>query len=154
MSFITMCTTLVSLLAVRKPLQNLVVQNISSDLLHSLATFEDMEAQRIAALDRENALLADLPSLKALMTTSDERTIADGGIEFWKVSGNDLFALADRDGNVMAAYLATTTADAPLRGDLKKFLLARNARFLISSKGLYGCSIQPLYFGSQTEGAL
>jgi len=154
MSFITMGTTLVSLLAVRKPLQNLVVQNISSDLLHSLATFEEMEAQRMAALDRENALLADLPSLKALMTTSDERTIADGGVEFWKVSGNDLFALADRDGNVMAAYLANVAADATFRDDVQRFLSARNARFLIGSKGLYGCSIQPLYFGSQTEGAL
>jgi signal transduction histidine kinase len=154
MSFITMGTTLVSLLAVRKPLQNLVVQNISADLLHSLATFEDMEAQRIAALDRENALLADLPSLKALMTTSDERTIADGGAEFWKVSGNDLFALADRDGNVKAAYLANANADATFRDDVRRFLSIRSARFLVSSKGLYGCSIQPLYFGSQTEGAL
>lgn len=154
MSFITMGTTLVSLLAVRKPLQNLVVQNISSDLLHSLATFEDMQAQRIAALDRENALLADLPSLKALMTTSDERTIADGGVEFWKVSGNDLFALADRDGNVKAAYLAGATADEPFRRDVRQFLAARTARFLVSSKGLFGCSIQPLYFGSQAEGSL
>ena len=154
MSFITMGTTLVSLLAVRKPLQKLVVQNISSDLVHSLATFEYMEAQRMAALDRENALLADLPSLKALMTTSDERTIADGGVEFWKVSGNDLFVLADRDGEVKAAYLAAATADETFRSDVRSFLTTRTARFLVSSKGLYGCSIQPLYFGSQTEGAL
>ena len=154
MSFITMGTTFVSLMAVRKPLQNLVVQNISSDLLHSLATFEDMQAQRIAALDRENALLADLPSLKALMTTSDERTIADGGVEFWKVSGNDLFVLADRDGDVKAAYLADATADETFRNDVRRFLSVRTARFLVSSKGLYGCSIQPLYFGSQTEGSL
>jgi signal transduction histidine kinase len=154
MSFITMGTTFVSLLAVRKPLQNLVVQNISSDLLHSLATFENMQAQRIAALDRENALLADLPSLKALMTTSDERTIADGGVEFWKVSGNDLFVLADRDGNVKAAYLSSASADEAFHNDVRRFLTARTARFLVSSRGLYGCSIQPLYFGSQTEGSL
>jgi signal transduction histidine kinase len=153
-SLITMGTTLVSLLAVREPLQNLVVQNISSDLLHSLATFEDMQAQRIAALDRENALLADLPSLKALMTTNDERTIADGGVEFWKVSGNDLFALADRDGNVKAAYLAGATADATFRNDVRRFLSVRTARFLVSSKGLFGSSIQPMYFGSQAEGSL
>ncbi len=47
-------------------------------------------------LQQENALLADLPSLKALMTTNDDRTIADSGLNFWKVSGNDLFGLLRR----------------------------------------------------------
>src|SRR5580698_3093863 len=95
-SLITTGTTLVSLLAIRGPLHSLITQNLSSDLRHSLATFDDVQAQHLAALDRENALLADLPSLKALMTTSDERTIEDGGVEFWKISGNELFALVDR----------------------------------------------------------
>lgn len=153
-SVITMGTTLVSMLAIRRPLQNLIVQNLSADLLHSLATFESMQTQRMSALDRENALLADLPSLKALMTTNDERTIADGGVEFWKVSGNDLFALADRDGVVKAAYLSGASADADFRRDLSRFLSSRTARFLVSTNGLYGCSIQPLYFGSRSEGTL
>lgn len=154
LSFIIMGTTLVSLLAVRRPLQNLVLQNISSDLLHSLVTFEDMQSQRMAALDRENALLADLPSLKALMTTSDQRTIEDGGAEFWKVSGNGLFALAGRDGHVSAAYLTNATADAAFRAELEKYLSSRTATFLVSSKGLYGCSVQPIYFGSSSDGTL
>lgn len=154
MSVITAGATLVSLLAIRGPLQSLITQELSSDLLHSLATFESLQAQRLAALDRENALLADLPSLKALMTTSDERTVEDGGVEFWKVSGNDLFALADRDGNVMAVYLRGDSADAAFRADLQRLLAARKASFLVSGKGLFGCSVQPLYFGSQAEGAL
>lgn len=154
MSVITMGATLVSLLAIRGPLQNLIKHNLSSELLHSLATFESMQSQHLAALDRENALLADLPSLKALMTTSDERTIADGGVEFWKVGGNDLFALADPDGNVMAAYLRGDQVDAEFRTDLAHLLTLRRASFLISSKGLFGCSVQPLYFGSPANGAL
>jgi signal transduction histidine kinase len=147
-------TTIVSLLAIRLPLRNLIVQNISSDLLHSLATFESMQARQIAALDRENALLADLPSLKALMTTSDERTISDGGVEFWKISGNDLFALADRDGTVKAAYLTGASADSEFRSELSRFLEKGKSIYFVSSKGLYGCSVQPLYFGSQSEGTL
>lgn len=154
MSLITAGATLVSLLAIRGPLQTLITQNLASDLRHSLTIFEDMQTQHLMALDRENALLADLPSLKALMTTSDERTIEDGGVEFWRVSGNDLFALADRDGNVKAAYLSGGSADAALRSDLKQLLTLRKANFLVSSKGLFGCSVQPLYFGSQTEGSL
>ena len=153
MALVTMGTTFVSLLAIRKPLQNLVIQNLSSDLLHSLKTFEDMQAQRMDALDRADALLADLPSLKALMTTSDERTISDAGVEFWKVSGSDLFALADRDGVIKAAYTGAGS-DANLRQELQKFLLARQARYFVSSKGLFGCSVQPIYFGSRTEGSL
>lgn len=154
MSVITAGATLVSLLAIRSPLQNLITQNLSADLLHSLTIFENMQSQHLAALDRENALLADLPSLKALMTTSDERTIEDGGVEFWKVSGNDLFALADRDGNVKAAYLKGASADTAFRADLQRLFALRKANFLVSSKGLFGCSVQPLYFGSKTSGTL
>lgn len=154
MSAITAGATLVSLFAIRGQLQTIITQNLSSDLSHSLTLFENMQAQHLAALDRENALLADLPSLKALMTTSDERTIEDGGVEFWKVSGNDLFALADRDGNVKAAYLKGASADRVFRSQLQRLLALRKANFLVSSKGLFGCSVQPLYFGSQREGTL
>lgn len=154
MSLITAGATLVSLFVIRGPLQRLITQNLASDLRHSLATFETMQAQHLGALDRENALLADLPSLKALMTTSDERTIEDGGVEFWKVSGNDLFALADRDGNVKAVYVKGTSSDPALRSDLQRLLALRKANFLVSSKGLFGCSVQPLYFGSRAEGYL
>ncbi|HET7104574.1 MAG TPA: HAMP domain-containing sensor histidine kinase [Terracidiphilus sp.] len=154
MSLITAGATLVSMMVIRSPLRNLITQELSSDLSHSLATFESMQAQHLAGLDRENALLADLPSLKALMTTSDERTIEDGGVEFWKVSGDDLFALADRDGNVKAAYITGGSADAALRADLHRLLTLRQVNFLVSGKGLFGCSIHPLYFGSEADGSL
>jgi signal transduction histidine kinase len=154
MSLVTTGTTFVSLLAIRRPLQNLIAQNLSADLVHSLATFQSVQAQRLAALDRENALLADLPSLKALMTTSDERTIADGGIEFWKVSGNELFALADRDGVVKAAYVSGASVDTDFRAELSRFLAASKPSYLVSAHGLYGCSVQPLYFGSRSDGTL
>ena len=154
MSVITAGTTLVSLLAIRGPLQNLISQNLSADLRNSLATFESMQTQHLVELDHENALLADEPRLKALMTTSDERTIVDGGVEFWKVSGSDLFALADRDGNVKAAYLTGASADDEFRADLGRLLALRKATYLVSSKGLFGCSVHPLYFGSPSDGTL
>ncbi|HEY3703890.1 MAG TPA: HAMP domain-containing sensor histidine kinase [Terracidiphilus sp.] len=154
MAVITTGTTLVSLLAIRLPLRNLILENVSSDLLHSVATFENLRSQRMAALDRDNALLADLPTLKALMTTSDEQTIADGAVEFWKVSGNDLFAVADRNGKIMAAFVAGATADDSFRADLHRFVATRRESYLVSGDSLFGCSVQPLYFGSRTEGTL
>lgn len=154
MSVITAGATLVSLLAIRGSLQALITQNLSADLSHSLTLYGNMQAQHLAALDRENALLADLPSLKALMTTSDARTIENGGVEFWKISGNELFALADRDGNVKAAYLKDNSADAIFRSQLQRLLAVRKANFFVSSKGLFGCSVQPIYFGSEAQGTL
>jgi signal transduction histidine kinase len=153
-ALITTGSTLVSLLAIRRPLRNLIVENVSSDLLHSVATFENVRSERMTALDRENGLLADLPSLKALMTTSDERTIADGAVEFWKTSGNDLFALADRNGEIMAAFVAGGTADPAFRADLRTFLAAQQGIYFVSSGSLFGCSVKPLYFGSRSGGTL
>lgn len=154
MAVITTGTTFVSLLAIRRPLQRLIVDNISSDLLHSVATFENVRSQRAVQLDRENALLADLPSLKALMTTSDERTIADGAVEFWKTSGNDMFALADRNGQIMAAFVSGGVADSTFRDNLRTFLAGRQGSYFISGRSLFGCSVLPLYFGNSSEGTI
>jgi hypothetical protein len=84
--------TFSSLLVIGNRMRQQVLKDFSEDLSHSVETFQSFQAQQLAALQRENALLADLPSLKALMTTSDERTIADGAVEFWKVGGNGLYA--------------------------------------------------------------
>ncbi|MGA8731395.1 MAG: ATP-binding protein [Terracidiphilus sp.] len=146
--------TFVSLLTIRHRLQEVVMANLSADLLRSIATFEDMQAQRMSALDRENSLLADLPSLKALMTTSDERTIQDGAIEFWKVGGNDLFALANRDGHIVAAYAGGRPATSTLRTDLEPLLSGSPRPYVISENRLIACSVKPLYFGSQAEGTI
>ena len=121
-ALIIAAATFGSLLIVRHRLEAQVTENLAGDLAHSANTFRNLEAQRISALERENALLADLPSLKALLTTSDKRTIEDAGVEFWKVSGNDLFALADNQGQVMAAYTQSQHADPGLQFALHALL--------------------------------
>jgi signal transduction histidine kinase len=147
-------TTVVSVLAIRQPLQALLVKNVSSDLRNSIAIFAKFQAERMVALDRENALLADLPSLKALMTTDDQRTIEDGGQEFWKVSGTDLFALADHNGRIVAAYNNAAPADQSLRDDLGLYVSAAPSPYLVSGGRLFGCSVRPIYFGSQSQGTI
>ena len=118
MALIIGCATFGSLLIVRHRMRVSVTDELAADLARSVVTFRNLEVQRQNALERENALLADLPSLKALMTTSDSRTIEDGGIEFWKVSGADLFALANNEGQVVAAYAQGQRLDRALRSDL------------------------------------
>ena len=154
MAVIIATSTFVSLLTVRRRLESVLTANLSADLSRSIATFENLQAQRMTALDRENALLADLPDLKALMTTSDDRTIEDGGARFWKVSGSDLFALANRDGRIVAAYAANTTTSANLRIDLGLVLEASPRPYVISGNCLFATSVRPLYFGSEASGTV
>src|SRR6201992_4307187 len=96
--------TLLSLLVIRTIVQQQTQTNLASDLQHSVKTYRNFQRQRRQLLARESALLADLPSLKSLMTTYDSRTIADGGAEFWQVSGADFFALLDQNGKFITAY--------------------------------------------------
>jgi signal transduction histidine kinase len=154
MAVIIATATFASLLTIRHRLENVLTASVSSDLMRSIATFESMQAQRMAALDRENALLADLPSLKALMTTSDDRTIEDGAIEFWKVGGNDLFALADRDGRIVAAYAGRSSASSTLRADLVSALGPSPRTYVISGDNLFATSVRPLFFGSAANGTI
>jgi signal transduction histidine kinase len=146
--------TVLSLIVIRSSLQKQIRTNLAADLLHSTVTFQNLQRQRQELLDREVALLADLPSLKALMTTHDLNTIQDGGKEFWKVSGSDLFALVNTSGNIAAVY---DTAGPPDRHDLElllKRLLESHSeqRYLLSNHRLYQVSFQPLFFGPEITG--
>lgn len=146
-------TTCSSLFIIRNRLRQRAREILASELQNSVATFQDLEARRLSSLERENALLASLPSLKALMTTSDARTISDGAIDFWKTSGNDLFALADPDGNIMAAD-AQEVASETLKRDLQSRMTNLDRHYLLSGGHMYEYSVRPLYFGSQTTGTL
>ena len=147
-------TTASSLFIVRSRLRQHVRQTLSADLQHSVETFQDLEARRLSVLERENALLASLPSLKALMTTNDPRTIADDAVDFWKTSGNDLFGLADSDGRVVAAEAQDAKNTDELRHDLQRVIADPARHYMLSSGRLYEYSVRPLYFGSDKNGTL
>ena len=147
-------TTASSLYIIRSRLQQQVQTALESDLTHSVETFQDLEARRRELLERENALMADLPKLKALMTTNDPRTIADDAVEFWKTSGNDLFALADGDGKVQAAFARGIAKTDVLSHDVQEVISDPSKHYLLSDSRLFEYSVQPLYFGSSANGSL
>jgi len=147
-------TTASSLYIIRSRLSQQVRSTLAMDLGHSVETFQDLEAGRLAALERENALMAALPSLKALMTTNDSQTIADDAVDFWKTSGNDLFALADGDHRVQAAYAQGSVNPAILRRDLQAVITDPSKHYLLSDGRLFEFSVQPIYFGSRANGTL
>jgi signal transduction histidine kinase len=147
-------TTASSLLIVRSRLQEHVQETLDADLRHSVETFQDLEAHRRSALEQEISLLASLPSLKALMTTSDARTIADGAVDFWKTSGNDLFALADANNRLLSANAQGEGNAGRLKSDLQAVIGDPSRHYLLSGGRLYEYSVRPLYFGSAASGTL
>jgi signal transduction histidine kinase len=154
MAVVTLIVTILCVLIIRYRLRAQVTDDLSQDLARSVIAFQDLQAERLGALDRENALLAELPTLKALMTSGDDLTVQDGAVEFWQISGTDLFALADASGRVVAAYSKSSAADATLREGLKSLLVSPGKHYLIDGGSLYACSLRPLSFGSDQDGTL
>jgi hypothetical protein len=154
MAVVTLIVTCLSVIIIRYRWHSQVTDDLSQDLEHSVRAFQELQAERLGALDRENSLLAELPTLKALMTSGDDLTIQDGAVEFWQLSGTDLFALADSSGRIVAAYSKTATARPALREELRKLVGSTGKHYLIDGSSLYACSLRPLYFGSNQEGTL
>src|SRR5580765_5557911 len=147
MVLITAGLTSLSLLLVRQNVRSEVRQEIFSDLQNSVSTFQSFQQERENTLGHSADLLADLPNLRALMTTHDERTIEDGSAPLWKLAGSDLFVLADRNGTVVALH---TTSDGFTREMAQKSLassLAHQERWWFGSQNLYEVFVKPIYFG-------
>lgn len=154
MALVIAIVTALCLLLIRHRLHAQVTDDLTQDLSQSVINFENLQEERVRALDRENSLLAELPTLKALMTSGDDLTIQDGANEFWQLSGDDLFALAEPDGRLVAVYKNGEAVDATLRHGLQALLASPGKHYLIDGRGLYVCSLRPLYFGSDETGTL
>ena len=154
MALVIFVVTGLSLFLIRHQLRLQVAEGLTQDLDHSVVTFQTLQEERVSALERENALLAELPTLKALMTSGDDLTIQDGAAEFWHLSGTDLFVLADPSGRVVAAYGKNAPVDAAWRQNLKTLITSRGKQFLIDRGSLYACAVRPLFFGSDEDGTL
>lgn len=154
MALVIAIVTGLSLLLIRHDLRRQVTDDLSLDLDHSVITFQNLQDERLRALERENALLAELPTLKALMTSGDDLTIQDGAAEFWQLSGTDLFMLADSSGRVVVAYAKNASADTTLRQGMKALSTSPSKHYLIDGGSLYACALRPLYFGNDEDGTL
>src|SRR5205814_3697534 len=100
--------TSLSLLLVRQSVQSRARQEIVESLRNSVSTFLSFHREQQITLSHSADLLADLPNLRALMTTNHEATIQDGSTSLWRLGGSDLFVLADRSGKVVALHTTTS----------------------------------------------
>jgi signal transduction histidine kinase len=150
---ISTCLTAAALLIVSYSVQKRVRQSLGEDLRDSLHTYQSFESQREEALTRSAALLANLPNVRALMTTEDAATIEDASADVWKLSGSDLLVLANRTGNLAAVRTTGSVLDsATAQGLLRHSLERRESQnWWFGGGHLYEVYIQPIYFGAPSQ---
>jgi signal transduction histidine kinase/1,2-phenylacetyl-CoA epoxidase PaaB subunit len=141
--------TFTTLYVVRRSVQQQVRLEIQRDLQNSVSAFRNFQKEREGTLERSAALLADLPNVRALMTTRDAVTIQDASRDLWKLGGSDLLLLADPSGKVMA--LQAAPPEIALR-DAQEFfpkvVSREETRQWWYVKGhLYEVFLQDIYFG-------
>jgi signal transduction histidine kinase len=154
--FTTTALTFAVLYIVRSYLRNHARQEIHQALSNSVITFQHFEQQRQTTLAQSAGVIADLPSLRALMTTHHQLTIQDGSTSFWRLAGCDLFLLADRSGKVMALHTSTSGFDQNAAQDsLAHTLSGELSRdWWFGGGHLYEVFLQPIFFGSSQDNNL
>ncbi|MBZ5656226.1 MAG: HAMP domain-containing histidine kinase [Acidobacteriia bacterium] len=153
MVVVSAALTFTTLLVVRHTVQKQVRLGIERDLQNSVSAFHNFQKQREGTLERSAALLADLPNVRALMTTSDAPTIQDASRDLWHLSGSDLLLLADSSGQVMALQTTPTGITVREAQDFFSQVLGRDAsrHWWYVEGHLYQVFPQAIYFGPASE---
>ncbi|HEV2352011.1 MAG TPA: HAMP domain-containing sensor histidine kinase [Terriglobia bacterium] len=144
-----------TVLIVRHEVQKRAQADIEEALRNSVVTFQNFQREREATLMRSAGLLADLPILRALMTTEHAATIQDGSLDLWQLAKSDLFLLADSEGRVVALH---TSAQGFTREEAGKVLRhslrsSEESAWWFGEGHLYRVFLKPIYFGPPVGGS-
>jgi len=141
--------TFATLWLVHRSVRLQLQKEITEDLQNSVIVFRDFQRQREITLTRSAELLANLPSLKALMTSRDAATIQDASGEIWRLAPSDVFVLASPVGKVLAIQTSVPGITGRAAEELlKNSLKADQPSFWWYGAGhLYQVFLQPIYFG-------
>ena len=138
-------------LIVRYTIRSEIAKQVQESTDASLLAFENVQRERELQLSRTAALLAELPTLKASMTTEHALTIQDASEPFWKLAGSDLFLLAKPDGSLLGFHLAKPGWDANVAArDLKSSLeRGEDAAWWYAEGQLYRVFLHPITAGTE-----
>ncbi len=153
--------TSTSLLVVRRLVETRLRNQVLQDTRNSVATFRNAQAQREAALQNAAALMANLPILRAMMTSADPMTIQDASADLFRLatgpaggpSSADLFVLADRTGVVMGLHTTGYDFSIPRAHELIMPMLEHNRRsaWWFGGNRLFQVAMQPIFFGAADD---
>jgi len=148
--------TAVSLLIVQRSVEYQVRRNLRLDLANSVETFRNFQKQREESLARSAELMADLPVLKALMTSRHAPTIQDASQEMFRLSGGDLFALVDQSNRIVGFHTRApgiTVEQAQALRDQKGSTDSAQQWWFVGGH-LYEVFLAPIYFGPESSNSL
>ena len=145
--------TAATLLIVSYTVQNRVRENIREELRNSVDSYRSFEKQREDTLTKSAELIANLPNVRALMTTEDPVTIQEASTDIYRLSGSDLLILANRAGMVAGLRTGTSGLDRDTAQNLLRRSLDRGESqdWWFGGGHLYEVWIQPIYFGSPSQ---
>jgi signal transduction histidine kinase len=119
----------------------------------SVRGFESVQRQWERQLSSMAAMLANLPTLEALMTTEHALTIQDGSTTYWKLAGSDLFVLAKPDRQIVALHMTnpgwpTEAAQRDLKRSIEQ---GDDASWWYDNGRLYRVFLRPITAGSGAD---
>lgn len=141
------------LLIVRHTVRAEIDDQVRDSVAASVRAFESVQNQRQDQLSRTTAMLAELPTLKALMTTNHAPTIRDGSQPFWQLAGSDLFLLANTKGEVMALHAKKSGLNgADVEKDLTRSIEQNeDAAWWYADDQLFWVFIRPMTAGAGSD---
>ncbi|MGA8037518.1 MAG: ATP-binding protein [Candidatus Acidiferrales bacterium] len=143
------------LLVVRHTVRSEIAQEVQQGTNASLTAFENVQQQRDAQLARTAAMLSELPTLKALMTTTDALTIQDASEPLWKLAGTQLFLLASPapSGSILGFHVAPSNwSAAAAQSNLTKSIEQReDAAWWYGEGRLYRVSLRTIMAGEGND---
>jgi signal transduction histidine kinase/ActR/RegA family two-component response regulator len=127
-----------------------VAEDLVSTLRTESAVYSTVEEARRQQAEQSAALIANLPSLKALMSTHDPLTVQDGSESILHTSGADVLILEDPAGTLLALHSRSTKVAA----SSERLLLFRSAEqhdWWFVNGHLYDLSFAPITAGAGSE---
>ena len=156
MVLITAGLTAMALLVVRHSVRNHVRGEIAQDLRNSVIVFQNFQHDREVMLSGSAELVAYLPITRAIMTAHDPATIQDASKDLWPLTRSDLMVLANRNGTVVALHSKSDglTREAAQKYVEKSLNEDDASHWWFDAHHLYQTFVQPIYFGTKTDGPL
>lgn len=156
MLLVSVGLTAMTLVVVQRTVDTRVRRSLAHDLQDARATLRNVQTDRETNLRATAQLMADLPIVKALMTSRHAPTIQDASKELFQLSGEDLLALFDPSGQLMGLH--SKPGNVP-REAIEQILRDRAAganqiEWWYADGKLYEVYLEPIRFGPSDSGTL
>ncbi len=147
---VTAALTAATLVVVSRSIEKRVRESFRAELNDSVKTYQAFELQRGTVLERSAQMLANLPNVRALMSTNDPATVQDATTGILELSGGDLVVLSNRQGQILGLRTRSGEFGRSQAQDLLRVSIDRSevSSWWYDQGRLYQVWLQPIYFGA------